>query len=75
MQSSEALLGTTPNFEDLKRWLKGQFDSEFDWREIPDVISLAPGITVRVPMAKLRNAGQIWPLSGVNMMNKFPEDD
>ena len=36
------------DFEDLKRWLKDQFDSEFDWREIPDVISLTPGITVPV---------------------------
>jgi Restriction endonuclease len=37
------------DFEDLKRWLRGQFDLEFDWRELPDVVSLAPGITVRSP--------------------------
>lgn len=37
------------DFEDLKRWLRDQFDSEFEWREIPDVISLAPGVTVAVP--------------------------
>ena len=37
------------DFEDLKRWLRGQFDSEFDWRQLPDVVSLAPGFTVEVP--------------------------
>jgi transcriptional regulator with XRE-family HTH domain len=62
------------DFEDLKRWLKGQFDSEFDWREIPDLISLAPGITVAVPKGRLRNSRQIWPLSGVNILDDFPED-
>jgi transcriptional regulator with XRE-family HTH domain len=62
------------DFEDLKRWLKGQFDSEFDWREIPDVISLAPGITVAVPKGRLRNSRRIWPLSGVKMLANFPED-
>jgi hypothetical protein len=63
------------DFEDLKRWLKGQFDSEFDWREIPDVISLAPGITVPVPKGRLGNSHEIWPLSGVKMMDSFPEDE
>lgn len=62
------------DFEDLKRWLKGQFDSEFDWREIPDVISLAPGITVTVPKGRLRNSRHIWPLSGVKMVDEFPPD-
>ena len=63
------------DFEDLKRWLKGQFDSEFDWREIPDVISLAPGITVPVPKGRLGNSHEIWPLSGVKMMDSFAEDE
>jgi transcriptional regulator with XRE-family HTH domain/putative methionine-R-sulfoxide reductase with GAF domain len=62
------------DFEDLKRWLKDQFDSEFDWREIPDVISLAPGITVHVPKGRLQNSRQIWPLSGINLVDEFPED-
>jgi hypothetical protein len=62
------------DFEDLKRWLKDQFDSEFDWREIPDVISLAPGITVPVPKGRLQNSRQIWPLSCVNLVDEFPED-
>ncbi len=58
------------DFEDLKRWLCGQFDSELDWRELPDVISLAPGITVEVPKARLRNSRDIWPLSGIRMIDK-----
>jgi transcriptional regulator with XRE-family HTH domain len=63
------------DFEDLKRWLRDQFGSEFDWREIPDVISLAPGITVPVPKGRLVNARGIWRLSGVKVMNNYPEDD
>jgi len=63
------------DFEDLKRWLQGQFDSEFDWREIPDVISLAPGIIVPVPKGRLANSRDIWSLSGVRMMNDYPEEE
>lgn len=63
------------DFEDLKRWLQGQFDSEFDWREIPDVISLAPGIMVQVPKGRLINSRSIWPLSGIKMMDTYPEDE
>lgn len=58
------------DFEDLKRWVRGQFGSEFDWRELPDVISLAPGITVEVPKARLRNSRDIWPLAGIKMIDK-----
>jgi len=58
------------DFEDLRRWLRGQFDSEFDWRELPDVISLAPGIAVEVPKARLRNSRDIWPLSGIKMIDR-----
>lgn len=58
------------DFDELKRWLHGQFDAEFDWRELPDVISLAPGITVEVPKARLRNSRDIWPLSGIKMVDK-----
>jgi len=63
------------DFEDLKRWLHGQFDSESDWREIPDIITLAPGISVPVPKARLSNSQEIWPLSGVKMMEGYPEDE
>jgi transcriptional regulator with XRE-family HTH domain len=55
------------DFEDLKRWLRGQFDAESDWRELPDVISLAPGISVEVPKPRLRNSQDIWPLSGITI--------
>lgn len=58
------------DFEDLKRWLGGQFDSQSDWRELPDVISLAPGVTVSVPKARLRNSREIWPLAGIQMVDK-----
>ena len=57
------------DFEDMKRWLRGQFGSEFDWRELPDFISLAPGITVEVPKARLGNSRDIWPLSGIRMVD------
>ena len=57
------------DFEDLKRWLQGQFDSEFEWRELPDAISLAPGITVDVPKARLTNSRDIWPLSGIKIVD------
>ncbi len=57
------------DFEDLKRWLRGQFTADFDWREFPDVVSLAPGITVEVPKARLRNSRDIWPLSGIKMVD------
>ncbi|MCJ7653644.1 MAG: restriction endonuclease [Actinobacteria bacterium] len=37
------------DFADLKRWLEDNFTSEEDWREIPDTIVLAPGITIAIP--------------------------
>jgi len=62
------------DFEDLKRWLRGQFDSEFDWREIPDAIALAPGITIPIPKGRLTNSRDIWPLSNVKLVDEFPRD-
>jgi transcriptional regulator with XRE-family HTH domain len=58
------------DFDDLKRWLRGEFGSEHDWRELPDFISLAPGITVRVPKARLKSSREVWPLSGIRIVNK-----
>jgi transcriptional regulator with XRE-family HTH domain len=49
------------DFEDLRRWLQGNFGDEQDWREIPDQIQLAPGIVVDVPRPKVGNASEIWP--------------
>ena len=46
-------------FEDLKRWLQGNF---WDPQEIPDSIDLAPGLTIKIPRARLAAWGSIWPL-------------
>ncbi|HUU31598.1 MAG TPA: restriction endonuclease, partial [Phycisphaerae bacterium] len=39
--------------EDLKRWLEENFDYEKNWREIPEFITLAPGIKIEVPKPKI----------------------
>jgi len=41
------------DFEDLRRWLEDNFTYEGDWREIPQYITLAPGITVEIPKPRL----------------------
>jgi hypothetical protein len=51
------------DFDDLKRWLQGEFWSPNEWREIPDEITIAPEITVRIPKSYLKNSLSIWPLS------------
>jgi transcriptional regulator with XRE-family HTH domain len=61
------------DFEDLTRWLRDQFDSESDWREIPDAITLAPGITIKVPKARLTNSRDFWPLAGIETLGDFPQ--
>jgi Restriction endonuclease/XPA protein C-terminus len=38
---------------DLQRWLKEDFNNEFDWREIPDEIELTNGIRIQVPKNKI----------------------
>jgi transcriptional regulator with XRE-family HTH domain len=50
------------DFADLTRWLHGTFGSELDWREIPDSIELAPGVSVHVPKPRFIEAGIEWPL-------------
>ena len=37
------------DLQDLRRWLKDDFDNEFEWREIPDRIVLAPGVEIAIP--------------------------
>lgn len=54
------------DFADLARWLRGTFTSELDWREIPDRIELAPGITITVPKPQFTDAGVVWPLARKN---------
>lgn len=36
------------NVQDLRRWLRDDFDDEMEWREIPNEIELCPGVTVRI---------------------------
>jgi hypothetical protein len=41
------------DFNGLKLWLQDQYGTEDDWRSIPDVIELAPGISIEVPKPRL----------------------
>jgi transcriptional regulator with XRE-family HTH domain len=50
------------DFSDLTRWIQNEFDSEMDWREIPDRISLAPGVEVEIPKVRVRDSLSIWPV-------------
>lgn len=50
------------DFADLTRWLHGVFNSDLDWREIPDSIELTPGVWVQVPKPTFTEAGIVWPL-------------
>lgn len=50
------------DFADLTRWLHSVFSSEQDWREIPELIELAPGVVVRIPRPQFAEAGVVWPL-------------
>lgn len=49
------------NFDDLKRWIRNDFTSDRDWREVPEQIDVAPGITIRVPSATLTRPELVWP--------------
>jgi hypothetical protein len=33
----------------LRRWLRDEFDNEFEWREIPTRVILAPGVEIEIP--------------------------
>ncbi|HEV2720519.1 MAG TPA: restriction endonuclease [Thermoanaerobaculia bacterium] len=35
-------------YDDIRRWLAGNFQDEAEWREIPSTIELCPGVTIRV---------------------------
>lgn len=41
------------DLEDLRRWMRKDFNNEHEWREIPERIELAPGISVEIPKPKL----------------------
>ena len=49
------------DFDDLKRWLEGNFWSPDEWRELPAQIEVAPGIVIDIPKGELRNWFDIWP--------------
>ena len=41
------------DFTDLQRWLLDIFASEFEWREIPRTLQLAPGVTIDLPRPRI----------------------
>lgn len=43
------------DFEDLKRWIEDDFSNENEFRELPSEITLAPGVTVKIPRPRLKN--------------------
>jgi len=49
------------DFEDLKRWIRNDFTSDQEWREIPAEIELASGVTIQVPRATLIKPQLVWP--------------
>jgi RNA polymerase sigma factor (sigma-70 family) len=38
---------------DLCRWMRNDFLNEFEWREIPDRIELAPGVSIQIPKKRM----------------------
>jgi len=38
---------------DLQRWFKNDFVNEAEWREIPNSVELAPGISISIPKPKI----------------------
>jgi hypothetical protein len=41
------------DMKDLSRWMKNDFVNESEWREIPDQVELAPGVTIKIPKLKI----------------------
>jgi Restriction endonuclease/XPA protein C-terminus len=41
------------DMKDLSRWMKNDFVNESEWREIPEQIELAPGVTIQIPKQQL----------------------
>jgi len=48
------------DFNDLQLWLRDNFWSRNTWREIPDTITVAPGITVEVPRPRIATELDPW---------------
>ena len=55
------------DFEDVRRWMMDNFSAEAEWREIPEVITLAPGVEVAVPKPRLVNSLDIWPMEELRL--------
>lgn len=41
------------DLQDLRRWLKEDFNNESDWREIPDEIELTNGVKIQIPKNRI----------------------
>jgi hypothetical protein len=41
------------DLNDLCRWMQNDFQNEHEWREIPNQIELAPGITIPIPKKRI----------------------
>lgn len=52
--SNRAHLVRLRDFEDLRRWIMGEFLDEAEWREIPDYIEYAPGKKLWIPRKNVR---------------------
>lgn len=53
-------------FDDLKRWIQGDFWSPDDWREIPEVVDLAPGVSITIPKPKPKSTSDMWNIQALN---------
>jgi hypothetical protein len=47
-QREQAKLVRLRGFEDIRRWLAGNFGDEAEWREIPESIEVAPGVVIPI---------------------------
>jgi hypothetical protein len=41
------------DFDDLKKWLKGNYTSKGEWREIPESVVLTPDLTIEIPRPRI----------------------
>jgi hypothetical protein len=48
------------DIDDLRRWIQDNFSAEHDWNEIPEQVTLAPGITIQIPKPKVPDPFSIW---------------
>jgi hypothetical protein len=41
------------DMKDISRWMKNDFMNEAEWREIPEKVELASGVTIQIPKQQL----------------------